>query len=259
MPLPASLLRRPALWTACAALATLPTGTAAALLDGPSASRVLRALGTAGYDRTAERLLLHHLSTPPEGAAFGGLVLIAGLPRIGKSTLARRVADAARMRAFSTDGLNWLYTRLPRKEANAARRHLLSEICRNARGLVLEGMWLVPMLDAGADQGGAGRALDPDRLHSGAIQLYAVGCCDSSAESWTAVLRAHDAGWVAEYGEDHLRQFARERRESNRRLRARARAAAVPYFEIPREDFTGAMDRTAAAILAELPRGAAHC
>jgi hypothetical protein len=257
MHLSSSFLRHPALWTAGAALSSLPTGIAAGLLDGTTRSRALKALGMAGFDQTAERLLLHHLSTPPKGAAFEGLVLIAGLPRIGKSTLARRVATALHMRAFSTDELDSLYTSLPRKKAVAARRHLLSKICRKARGLVLEGKGLVPMLDAMSDPGTADFTLDPDRLRNGEIQIYAVGCCDSSAESWTAALRAH-GGWVAERGEDYMQKFANGRYESNQRLRAKAHAAAIPYFEIPRENFTAAIDRTVAAIVAELPQGAMH-
>ncbi len=257
MQLPSAFFRHPGLWTAGVALSSLPIGVAARLIEGPSGTRVLKALGRAGLDETAARLLLHHLSTPPEGAAFEGVVLIAGLPRIGKSTLARKVADTLHMRTLSTDDLASLYTGLPKKEAYAARCRLLSQICKKARGLVLEGKGLIPALDAVRGHGTTDLSLDPDRLHSGAIRVHAVGCCDSSAESWETALRAH-GGWVTERGEDYLLQFATRRCESNRRLRDRARAAAIPYFEIPRENFTAAVDRTVAMIIAELRQGATH-
>jgi hypothetical protein len=198
-----------------------------------------------GYSETAERLLLHRLSIPPRGALHPGTILIVGTARIGKSTVAREVARALRMRVLSTDDLE------PRRRTNAATCQLLVQICRTASGLVLEGKALTLHDRSDGKRAGPRLAFHPDVMRNAKLHVFALGCCTSSPENWESVLR-HHGGWLTARGEEYTRRFARRIGERNRRLRDLTLAAGVEYFEIPREDFVSAVDRTVDAIVARV-------
>jgi len=242
---------RPVVWTAGALLSALPTGMATTLLGRRLGRRTFRALGISGFSSTARRLLLHRLSMPPPGAEFDGIILIAGAPRIGKSTVALAVADKLRMHVFSTDDIELLCRDLPKEDQKAAQERLLSQICRQSRGLVLEGKELLKIFNHDANSNAAWFQNFPDLRPDGKVHTFAVGCYTSSAESWEAALRVH-GGWVAERGDEYLLHFANARSKWNRRIREMALAAGVEYFEIPREDFAAAVSRTVDAIVARV-------
>jgi len=238
----------PAVWTAGKILSAVPPGIAVRMMHRKLWRRTLRALSRYGFNATARRLLLHRLATPLTGTQFDGLILIAGSPRIGKSTVAGAVSNALRMHVLSTDDVELFCRDIPKAERQASQESLLLQICRHSRGLVLEGKELLEILN----DKNAPRFLNyPDIRPDGKMHAFLVGCHTSSPESWEEALRAR-GGWVAERGDSYLAYFAQRQSQRNRRLRDRALAAGMDYFDIPREDWAAAVNRTVEAIVARV-------
>ena len=249
----ARLHLRPVTWVVGKALGIMPIGAAVVVSDWLMGGRAFERLCAAGLGGFAERLLLHRLSVPPAGAEFEGVILIAGFPKVGKSIVARAVADSLGMRVLSTDRIakNCFLGRDSNRESSL--REVLSRICEQSRGLVLEGRHLVKVDESDNPNRPAvlSLAFDTSALSNGDVSVFAIGCCDCSAEAWESALREY-GGWINRKGDDFIQRFARTRSERSKQMREFSRNSGVEYFEIPREGFAEAVERAAAAIVAKV-------
>lgn len=245
------LILQPLVWCFANALSVMPTAAATGLSERLMGNRAFDRLSAAGFGALAERLLLHRLAEPPAGAEFEGVILIAGPPRIGKSTVARAVAESLAMRVLSTDQIAKSCSLGKNGEGEASLRDLLMQICEQSRGLVLEGRHLVEVAKSGPETESSRFAFDCSRLRNRMIHGFAFGCCESSVEAWDSALREH-GGWIKKKGVDYIQGYARTRSARSRQIRDFARDNGLEYFEIPREDFAKSIDHAVAAIVARV-------
>jgi hypothetical protein len=188
----------------------------------------------------------------------GHLVLIIGPPKVGKSTLARALADRMRFDLVYTDPIRPLYERIECVELrNEIREQLLSTLVSGRRGgLILEGVALLEETDhAGLCLSMACRLA---KRHG--ARIYACGASDMDPVAKRKSIRATAASvdfdcWTNNLTDREIDSLAVGIIDTSRKLKQLATEAGIRYFEIGPAEFESGFESIICEIYQDLSAG----
>lgn len=183
---------------------------------------------------------------------FTSIIVVAGPPRVGKSQLARALAERIGLEVIHTDDFRPIYEKISDDTLRLGiKSFLFDQIALFwPKGVILEGATFLG--DDGRDERLAA-ALDLINRHR--AKVFLVGCSESRPEEKFSILEAQaDARlcWTTRLDSTQRADLARSIVKRSRMLRDLAPSLDLSYLELATADFNSDFQTPIARILATL-------
>jgi hypothetical protein len=191
------------------------------------------------------------------------VILIGGMPRVGKTRLALKIAESAGFGVIHTDQLRKAFWEISDMAERAAERRRVYAKALAARksGIVIEGVDLI-YRNKGADhlvcKGAIKQDLSPGLELVSALsekfgaKVFIIGCADANPDAKQAAIRKHWAAgdWTKDFSDSELANLASRIVRLSGDLRKEVQQSGFDYIELPSEPSEEHLDRAAGRILA---------
>jgi hypothetical protein len=199
------------------------------------------------------------------------VVLISGLPRVGKSRVARRLADHTGFEVIFCDRFRlgfWSIADAQERSAERFRRYREAVAGRRV-GLIIEGDDLIARNRGDTLLARQGLISNDEQFSFALIRhlqdqsgakAFVLGCIDADPDLAVAAIRRHetDACFTKSLSDSDLEGLIRTNIKRSMRLRKIAAREHVHYLEMGEENFDAAVNAALSTVLRELDRPGAE-